>query len=164
MKTPEPFHPHILLAFPRPEPQWPRAAPGRQNAGFARIQQYSTANPMIDRHSRAFMCKSGVEPRKNPFHPLISLKICEIRLSRCAMAAAGWADRQVPQHPTAISSQTTNAEMPIEYGGGSDLSPRCHSVPPFHPHRHALLDRRPDLRVMTGAGERFVHGEQTETD
>lgn len=164
MKTPEPFHPHILLAFPRAEPQWPHAASGRRNAGFVRIRRHSTAKPMFHRHSRAFMCKSGVEPRKNPFHPFISLKFCEIRLSRCAMAAAEWVDRQVPRHTTAISAQTTNAETSIKYGGGSDLSPRCHPVPPFHPDAHALLDRRPDLRVMTGPGERFVHGEQTETD
>ena len=42
-------------------------------------------------------------------------------------------------------------ELPIKQGVARDLSPVCHPVPPCHPERHALLDRRPGLRVMTGA-------------
>jgi hypothetical protein len=45
------------------------------------------------------------------------------------------------------------AQSSTKLGGGSDLSPRCHPVPAFHPERHALLDHGLDPRLMTGPGE-----------
>lgn len=164
MKTPKPFHPHILLVISHVCPRLRHALDklrGRCFPGFIGIRRQ---NPGFMQDSRAFTCKTGVEPPKKPFHPLISLRICSWRqVTRCAsplilpIAVSGVA-------PFAHGARTGEADLPIKYGGGSDLSPRCHPVPPFHSHRHALLDRRPDLRVMKGPRERFVHGEQTEAD
>jgi hypothetical protein len=165
MKTPKSFHPHILLAI-SPVDRRLRHVPARaRERRFDRSHGHSAAKARI---YGGFACIheqiGGGTPQKAipPPYFIEDLQLAaggpavSRRSSRPSLAAA------LPCAATA--ARAVAVKLPIKYGSGSDLSPRCHPVPPFHPERHALLDDRPELRVMAGPGERFLHGEQTETD
>ena len=146
------------------EQQKPHAMSRWWKTGFDGIQRHSTANPLIYGGFGCIRAQIGGGTPQKPFHPHILLRICRYRVIHVLNVAAEGADRRPQKTPTAMTTQTIIAEMPMKHGGGCDLSPGCHPVPPFHPHRHALLEGGPQLRVMTGPEERFEYGEQTKAD
>lgn len=80
MKTPKPFHPHILLVISHVCTRLRHTLAKPRGRCFPGFSGNRRQNPGLIGDSRAFTCKTGVECLKKPFHPLISLRICSWRL------------------------------------------------------------------------------------
>jgi hypothetical protein len=120
--------------------------------------------PGLTGDSRAFGCKVGVATGERACHPLCLLGFCRLTsLCNCVdgiECAVFMSINLISNAPSVWGG----AGIPINTGVARSLSPSCHPVPPCHPQRHALLDIGPELRVMTGPRERFLHGGPTEVE
>jgi len=129
-----------------------------RSMAFGGIRLQTAANPSIYRGFACIRLQSGGGNRQKSVPPLCLLGIYKLTpLCSCVDGTECAVFRSINPVSNAPCAGE-NAEIPINTGVARSLSPSCHPVPPCHPQLHALLDIRPGLRVMTGPGERFLHG------